>query len=159
MSLGSRLQLLLDDRAISQAQVARDLGIEQQILSALIKRNSVRSVHAQPLADYFQVHLRWLLSGIGPRDLESATVTPAPAPALRNALPVVLDAIAACPARAELERLLPLLVTGAQPYRDRVAELLDPVAADVAKATTPVASIESPRFQPQQLGTTERPRE
>ena len=56
--------------------------------------------------------------------------TPEPSsPDLAQALPVVLDAIAASPDRAELERLLPLLVTGAPAYRQRVAELLAQRAA------------------------------
>ena len=43
---------------------------------------------------------------------------------LAAALPVVLEAIAACPERDELRQLLPLLVTGAHGYRERITELL-----------------------------------
>lgn len=48
-----------------------------------------------------------------------------PAPALATALPVVLDAIARAPARAELRNLLQMLVDADSPhYRQRLAELL-----------------------------------
>lgn len=56
---------------------------------------------------------------------------PALQPSLPSALPVVLDALAASPHRAELRSLLALLVdTDAPAYRARLAELL----ADGARA-------------------------
>ena len=45
---------------------------------------------------------------------------------LKHALDQVLDALAACPDRAELRQLLPMLVdTNAQAYRERLHQLLD----------------------------------
>lgn len=73
-----------------------------------------------------------------------------PAPNLRAALRVVLDALAAAPARAELRQLLPLLVDNpsAAPYRERLTELLDPVKADVARALDPTPSLFSTPGEP-----------
>lgn len=52
-------------------------------------------------------------------------------PPIRSALPVVLDAIAACPHKEELRVLLPLLLeTDAPPYRARLLQLL---GADVPR--------------------------
>lgn len=54
-----------------------------------------------------------------------------PAPGLAAALPVVLDALAKAPARAELRHLLPLLIDTDSPlYRQRLAELLAEAPAE-----------------------------
>lgn len=52
---------------------------------------------------------------------------------LADALPVVLDAMAASPARMELRQLLPMLIdTDAPAYRQRLAELLAAASANAA---------------------------
>lgn len=63
-------------------------------------------------------------------------------PPITTALPVVLDAIAACPHRDELRTLLALLVDHDAPaYRQRLAELL-------GDARPPRLPVESRDFQP-----------
>lgn len=65
-----------------------------------------------------------------------------PGPEISAALPVVLDAIRACPHKEELRVLLPLLVdTDAPAYRQRLAELL-------GDAQPPRLPVESADFQP-----------
>ncbi len=64
-------------------------------------------------------------------------------PPLAAALPVVLDALEACPHTAELERLLPLLPTGAPAYRERLAQLLGVEVAH-APAVAPTAPAMAP---------------
>ena len=68
------------------------------------------------------------------------------APSLSDALPVVLDAIDACPSREELRQLLPLIATGAPAYRQRLAELLAqaPSPAPALPAPAPAAAPAAP---------------
>lgn len=110
----------------------------------------------------FDCSPRWLLTGFGRSpDGRFLSMPPAP-PNLAAALPVILNALAEVPAahRDELlDRLAMWVRYRSEADRQRLAELLDPVKADVIKAVTPVPSVESPRFQPQQLSTTERSRE
>lgn len=86
--------------------------------------------------------------------LDSTTTAPSSASApltVGQALPVVLDAIAACPEKAELERLLPLLATGATAYRRRLIELLaaTPTPTPAADRLLAVpAKVESAELRP-----------
>lgn len=67
------------------------------------------------------------------------------APTLAEALPLVLDALADAPDRAEIKTLLALLMdTGAPAYRQRLAELLARGAAEVAPAAAPAAQQPAP---------------
>lgn len=69
----------------------------------------------------------WLLTGEGHGPLGHQADA---RPGVSDALPVVLDALAAAPARKELRDLLGLILDTDSPlYRQRLAELLDPAAA------------------------------
>ena len=77
-----------------------------------------------------------------PGDVELAQTSPGGLP-LALALNVVLDALAASPAKTELRQLLTMLVdTNAPAYRQRLAELLAQPAAN------PMPAAESRDFQP-----------
>ena len=63
MALGRNVGALIDARGLSQAEVARAIGMdEQQGLHNLIKRNSKKSEFAPRLAEYFGVRLERLLA-------------------------------------------------------------------------------------------------
>lgn len=69
MAMGRRLKELREARGLSQPQVAKDVKeIQQQALAALESRDSKTSEFAPQLADYYQVSLRWLLTGKGRQD-------------------------------------------------------------------------------------------
>jgi hypothetical protein len=63
MNLGARVGKLIEDKETSQTAVAIALGLPQQNLSALIRRDSKTSEHAAALARHFGVSLEWLLTG------------------------------------------------------------------------------------------------
>lgn len=76
----------------------------------------------------------WLDTDHGPADA-GAQLLDSTSPSVRDALDVVLNAVTSSGDRAELRQLLPMFVeTGAQAYRDRLHELLDPLgASDTAR--------------------------
>lgn len=105
------------------AQVSMETGTPKSHFSALTNSESGRGVGdalAKKLEEIYGKPAGWF-------DVDDPT-TPHPAaaaePALADALAVVLKAIEECPERDELRQLLPLLVTGAPAYRQRLAELL-----------------------------------
>lgn len=127
-TLAERLQRALAAKpGATQAELARYCKAAGPSVSDWF-RGETRSLRAQTLvlaAEYLGVRARWLLDGSGRMD-DAAAPSPPAAPDLKlaEALPVVLEAIAACPEREELRQLLPLLVTGAHGYRERITELL-----------------------------------
>lgn len=116
---------------LSQAGLARYCSAKPPSVSDWM-RGETKTLKAQSMilaAEYLGVRARWLLDGSGPMSQTQGTAaTSAPAtvaaPQIDVALQVVLDAIAASAERAELEHLLPLLLTGAPEYRKRLADLL-----------------------------------
>lgn len=73
MAMGKRLRELRIARNLSQPKVELDLNgaVSQGALSALESRDSKSSEFAPVLADYYQVSLRWLLTGQGrPEDTD-----------------------------------------------------------------------------------------
>lgn len=110
---------------------------------------SLKAHSAAGLAELTGWHATWWANGTGER---GATKARAAAPALHAALPVVLDAMAAAPARGELRTLLQMLVDSDSPlYRQRLAELLaakpDPAASAFVSrmnSTAPVAPVDVP---------------
>lgn len=113
--------------SISRADIARAAGVKRPSVTDWFngKTTRLKLRPAVKAARLWGCNPLWLSEGEEqPGWLDADAHPTPPTPELAAALPVVLDAIAACPERAELERLLPLLVTGAPAYRQRVAELL-----------------------------------
>lgn len=138
-TLAERLQRALAAKpGATQAELARYCKAAGPSVSDWF-RGETRSLRAQTLvlaAEYLGVRARWLLDGSGRMD-DAAAPSPRAVP-LAEALPVVLEAIATCPEREELRQLLPLLVTGAHGYRERITELL--TGAEVAPGGRSVAA-------------------
>jgi SOS-response transcriptional repressor LexA len=65
MAMGSRIRDALDERGISQAELARKANVDEATISALIKRDSARSEYAPTIARALNVSLEWLLTGRG----------------------------------------------------------------------------------------------
>lgn len=93
----------------------------------------------------FGCSVSWVLEGIGERAGAALPAVGQPTSTqpttVAAALSIVLDALAACKARAELRQLLPMLVdTDAPAYRHRLAELL----TDAAPSTSPLGAVIAP---------------
>lgn len=132
-TLAERLQHALSQKKdATQADLARYCKTKGPSVSDWF-RGETKSLKAQSLvlaAEFLEVRSRWLLDGHGPMrhgDAGGALLIKEP-PALWDALPVVLDAIAAPRSPetlAELRGLLPLLVgSSVADYRKRLAALL-----------------------------------
>lgn len=100
---------------VSYQAVKKAIAGQTRMLAA---DNNVRAARA------LCVNSEWLATGEG--SMVAGFQSPDAVPGIAKALPVVLDAIEACPAKDELRQLLPLLLTGAAVYRQRLADLLDP---------------------------------
>jgi SOS-response transcriptional repressor LexA len=68
MALGARIAEALKAKEKSQAWLAREAGVDEATVSALITRDSRRSEHAPAIASALGVSLNWLLSGHGSPD-------------------------------------------------------------------------------------------
>lgn len=176
-TLADRLRLAMATRIppCIQADLVKACGVKGSSVSNWFSGETKRlkAESAILAADYLRVRPRWLIDGTGPmRHFEPAAGvlddTPharsergtyiAP-PTLPAALPVVLDALEACPHTAELERLLPLLPTGVPAYRERFAELLGvevahaPAVAPTAPAVAPAPPLPDLARHRSQAGT------
>jgi phage repressor protein C with HTH and peptisase S24 domain len=68
MALGSRLKQAMDFRDMTGAELARGSGVDEATISALVNRDSQRSIHAPALARTLRISLNWLLTGSGVMD-------------------------------------------------------------------------------------------
>jgi transcriptional regulator with XRE-family HTH domain len=141
-TLSARVRSALQSAGMTQAELARRVGVKQPSVNDWLSGKTQRLKHetAVKVAAALGVRLEWLVWGRGQpyehvgglanqNGLESASPhSPSPSqitPPLPAALPTVLDAIRACPHKEELRVLLPLLVdTDAPAYRARLLELL-----------------------------------
>lgn len=110
-----------------QSAVAKKLNESPQT----VKNWETRGISAEgaiTAEELFGCRAAWIRSGDGDMALHTvaaSAIERIETPTFETALPVVLDAIAACDQRAELRALLPMLVdTNATAYRQRLAELL-----------------------------------
>lgn len=132
-----RLRALIERLEVSQAAFARAAGIPGGPSMLSQHMSGHRPIGLDAGIAYAR-GLRVSLREISPRlaDLltEASGLTTGggqpqatqPPPTIDEALQVVLQALDACQERDELRQLLPLLVTRAPAYRDRLAELLTP---------------------------------
>lgn len=135
-------------KGVNQAKFARDHGLKggASMLSQHINgRRPLNLEAANVYAKGFGVTLEEISPKIAESVRSSLPVLPKASSIqeipIANALPVVLDALAKAPARAELRTLLPLLIdSDAQAYRQRLAELL------VASKKQPMPSVETKDF-------------
>lgn len=133
-TLADRIKMALAFRRMSQADLAREIDIAQPSVNnwATGETKSLRAEVAVKAAKALGVRVEWLVFGSGPMLDESGGIEHVPS--ISAALPVVLDAIAACPHRDELRTLLALLVDHDAPaYRQRLAELLSLPPPSIAK--------------------------
>lgn len=79
-TFGERVRLLLQERGISQAELARRVGTKQQTISYLVKGNGAAqtSRYSAKIADILGVNPLWLQTGEGS---QQGTIATAPAPA------------------------------------------------------------------------------
>jgi transcriptional regulator with XRE-family HTH domain len=132
------------DPVPTQDEVAKKAGVSQGTIGNIESgaRKSPRELLA--IAKALGVNPQWLKTGEGAMiPSQQGGATSERPPTLESALPVVLDAISRCSERAELERLLPLLVTGAPLYRQRLAELLTSVSGTAAALLAKTAQFET----------------
>jgi transcriptional regulator with XRE-family HTH domain len=107
------------------------------------------------MARSYSIPLDWLLDDRSDVEFQwwvdvdgfSTAVDQPPPLQLADAIPLVLDAIETSPARDELRQLLPLLVTGAPAYRQRLTELLTTGSAAARLLAMP-ATVESAALRP-----------
>lgn len=127
----------LVEREGGRHAVARKIGVNEQSLYQILRGIPLPSGKPRGVG----AKLREKLNVAYPGWID-ASRPKMPLPEIRDALPVVLDAIAACPHRDELRTLLALLVDHDAPaYRQRLAELL-------RAAEPPRLPVESRDFQP-----------
>jgi hypothetical protein len=133
--LAENLKRLMDSPT-SRYRTAQSIQDASARLQCKIGRSTVQRIrdaatpvnldYVEALARVFNAEPWQLLRPPG----DDAAETPI---AIEAALPVVLDALAASPARAELRQLLPVLVdTDAPAYRQRLMELLSSPAVGAA---------------------------
>lgn len=73
MNMGSRITQRLSELGWSQTDLLdRVEGLEKGTLSALISRDSQRSIWSEPIANALGVHHAWLTRGTPPKELEAA---------------------------------------------------------------------------------------
>lgn len=151
MALSDRIRAALEAAGLTQAELARRIGVSQPSVNDWLsgKTRRLKYETAVKAAAVLRVRPEWLAWGSEPiRDGQLASSAHASlnsiaTPSLPAALPVVLDAIRSCPDshREELRSLLTLLVDHDAPaYRQRLAELL--------AASAPALPVESRDFQP-----------
>ncbi|UBQ04479.1 helix-turn-helix transcriptional regulator [Tepidimonas taiwanensis] len=132
-TLSERVREAMHAAGMTQAELARRVGIAQPSVNDWLsgKTKRLKLETAVRAAAVLGVRLEWLVWGRGrPREDDHEHDHPSAdegsnGVTIHAALPVVLDAIAACPHRDELRTLLALLVDHDAPaYRARLAELL-----------------------------------
>jgi transcriptional regulator with XRE-family HTH domain len=129
-TIAERLKQAREDRGLTQEQLAKAAGVSQGTIANLEAglRNSPRKL--LNIAEALKVSPRWLESGGAQPAAPAVAAEPRPEygakPALPEALPVVLDAMASSQDRDKLRAvLLALLADDAPAYRHRLAELLE----------------------------------
>lgn len=154
MALGKQVRRLREKLGWTLEKLHDASGVPIGTISAIEVRGSSKSIYAPQLAAAFGVPIELLVTGTEadidawlasrerasdprvidvqarevPQPGERAALPPlgAGVMTIREALPVVLEAMRACPHREELRTLLTLLIDiDAEPYRKRLAELLD----------------------------------
>ncbi len=115
---------------LSQADIARACKVKSPSVADWLngKTKSLKPEPARLGAALFGCDQNWLATGTGaPNWVSEPTQTsqPPPAPALEDALPVVLDAMANAPDKGRLRTALHALLDDDAPaYRQRLADLL-----------------------------------
>ena len=140
MALGRNVKRIREALGIKgPTELARLCGVKMMTIYQLEQRDSAWSKIDDKLAEVLGVPLRLLRDGTdadidawlehrkeGGEASSGALPGPASAPSIQAALPVVLEAMRACPHREELRTLMTLLIDiDAEPYRRRLLELLD----------------------------------
>ncbi|WP_175224349.1 helix-turn-helix domain-containing protein [Achromobacter ruhlandii] len=77
-TLGQRLKAARRDAKLTQAQVAKKVGMSQSALSELESDAYPTSSYTPRLAHLYRVHARWLADGEGPREIGAVQGTEAP---------------------------------------------------------------------------------
>lgn len=138
-TVGDRLRELVAAKGWTLLQFAEELGVVYETVRKWLT-GETRPTHsrAKKAAQLLDTTPEYILYGSTPA-VNGMAHPPSPAaaeprplygtPTLRQALPVVLDAMQRCQARGELRTLLTLLVDSDAPaYRQRLAELLGETA-------------------------------
>jgi transcriptional regulator with XRE-family HTH domain len=68
-TVGDRLRSARKARSLKQGELAKLSGVGQSVISKLETGNLVRGSHVPRLAEALRVHVRWLDTGEGPREL------------------------------------------------------------------------------------------
>lgn len=139
MALGRNIRRIREALGIKgPTELARMCGVKAMTIYQLEERDSEWSKFDTKIASALGVPLHLLREGTD-ADIdawlaqrkeggEAPWEAPGPvaAPSIQAALPVVLEAMRACPHREELRTLMTLLIDiDAEPYRKRLLELLD----------------------------------
>ncbi len=66
MSLAERLQNLLKEQKLTEADLGKQAGVSQQAINKIVKGNTQKPRHLVAIAAALQVDPIWLLTGIGP---------------------------------------------------------------------------------------------
>lgn len=114
---------------VSQEELARRAGVSQGTIGNIESGTRRAPRDLLEIAKAAGVSAEWLKYGRGPIRVghygpQQQSID---AISIRDALPVVLEAMRACPHRDELRTLMALIIdVDAEPYRKRLAELLEP---------------------------------
>lgn len=174
MALGRNISRVLKAIGMTTAELARRAGLEENYrgLYAIQRRNTQKSEHLFKIAEALNIPADLLATGTdaeiddwlaqrkeGGEASSEALRSPVAAPSIQAALPVVLEAMRACPHREELRTLMTLLIDiDAEPYRKRLLELLDTQSVPRPPAQTKrredAAQEESPHATPSMGRTT-----
>jgi transcriptional regulator with XRE-family HTH domain len=65
------------ENSVSAFAVAKELGLSHVALGNFLKGQEPKSKHLYALANYFDVNMSWLLTGLGPKELIQADLTQA----------------------------------------------------------------------------------
>lgn len=123
-TIGERLRAEREVAGLTQGALAAKAGVSQGAIGNVEAGLRRQPRALLPIAEALGLNPSWLATGKGQKHRSAPDAADA-TPTLPAALPVVLDALAASPHRAELRSLLALLVdTDAPAYRARLAELL-----------------------------------
>lgn len=172
MALGRNIRRIREALGIKgPTELARMCGVKAMTIYQLEERDSEWSKFDTKIASALGVPLHLLREGTD-ADIdawlaqrkeggEAPWEAPGPvaAPSIQAALPVVLEAMRACPHREELRTLMTLLIDiDAEPYRKRLLELLDTQSVPRPPAQTKrredAAQEESPHATPSMGRTT-----
>lgn len=173
MALGRNIRRIREALGIKgSTELAKMCGVKPMTIYQLEERDSEWSKFDTKIASALGVPLHLLREGTdadidawlaqrkeGGKTSSEVLPSPAAAPSIQAALPVVLEAMRACPHREELRTLMTLLIDiDAEPYRKRLLELLDTQSVPRPPARTQrredAAQEESPHATPSMGRTT-----